>query len=208
MASYTPPTIANYNDNPAPDDGTEVEDNEITWQKIKEELTDPTRVYADDINSAVTTSMAAIPLPSKFVNNSNGNPNFSDQVKDLASLGSSGVWTTIGPTGSSIAWNALNTVPAGADWVEMKIIGTISITAALVTGQLYARSGTESVTGSQLIWTGTISDGTSNAKIHTSMSTAKVPIDTTTREFDIYWLVTSTATAVYNAYLTGYGYNS
>lgn len=61
MASYTPPTISNYNDSPAPDDGTETASNEITWQKIKEELTDPINTYADSINSAVSTAMNLIP---------------------------------------------------------------------------------------------------------------------------------------------------
>ena len=56
MAAYTPPTISNYNDDPAPDDGTQTADNEITWAKIKDELTDPTAVYANAINSAVASA--------------------------------------------------------------------------------------------------------------------------------------------------------
>jgi len=67
MASeYTPPTISNYNDNPAPDDGTEVADNEITWQKIKDELTDPINVYAGAINSAVTTTFTTLGTSDEF----------------------------------------------------------------------------------------------------------------------------------------------
>ena len=59
MAIYTPPSIANYNDNPAPDDGTQVADNEITWEKIKDELTDPAYVYADAVNTATAAAFGS-----------------------------------------------------------------------------------------------------------------------------------------------------
>lgn len=39
--------LTTYNDDPPPDDGSEVDGNKITWAKIKEELTDPLKNWID-----------------------------------------------------------------------------------------------------------------------------------------------------------------
>lgn len=58
--SYSAPSISNYNDNPPSDDGAETASNEITWEKIKEELPDPIKDYADAINTAAANAFAAL----------------------------------------------------------------------------------------------------------------------------------------------------
>lgn len=51
--SYTKPTLAGYNANPPPDDGSEVAANEVRWDTHKTKLGDPLKNYADAINQAV-----------------------------------------------------------------------------------------------------------------------------------------------------------
>lgn len=58
--SYSTPSISNYNDNPPSDDGSETADNEITWSKIKTELPDPIKDYADAINTAVANAFSSL----------------------------------------------------------------------------------------------------------------------------------------------------
>jgi hypothetical protein len=54
MASYTKPTISNYNDNPPSNDGsTNFTDNGVDWDKnVIDEVGDPLKNYADAINNA------------------------------------------------------------------------------------------------------------------------------------------------------------
>jgi len=146
---------------------------------------------------------------SVYVSNTNHNSNVSDTVVDFASVALPIQWTTIGPTGSGIAWTALDNVPAGADWIEIKLIGVLTLNpTTILTGNVYARSGagSQSVAANQTIWSANVSDGTSDSKQITSMTNAKIPIDSS-REFDVYWTTTTGATETFNAYLTGYGWN-
>ena len=210
MASeYTPPTISNYNDNPAPDDGTEVTDNEITWAKIKDELTDPVYVYSDAINAAVAASMALIDTDAEgtFSNNANGNPNVSDASFTVSSL-TVATWAEIGPTGATNAWPALDDVPADADWIEVKtyIKATNTGTSAIAT--LYARASgadDEAIGGDNMIAQAWIEDGDSDSKVATNVTYAKIPISTGTL-FDVHYTETGTAAPIF-IFLTGYGTN-
>src|SRR5690242_6015997 len=49
---YLSPSLANYNANPPPDDGSATDANEITWAGIRAKLTDPLVSYAAGINAA------------------------------------------------------------------------------------------------------------------------------------------------------------
>ena len=61
MATYTPPTIANYNDNPPTNDGsTNFADNGVDWDRHLDELTNPLKSYIDSVNSAVNTGFATV----------------------------------------------------------------------------------------------------------------------------------------------------
>lgn len=60
MATYNSQTIANYNANPPPDDGTQSADNEVTWGKHKVKLADPIKTLAEAINTELLTYTAAL----------------------------------------------------------------------------------------------------------------------------------------------------
>ena len=54
---YTSQSVpTSYNQNPPPDDGTEVAANEIEWQKHVDKLGDPLKDYGENINSATSTA--------------------------------------------------------------------------------------------------------------------------------------------------------
>ena len=211
MATYTPPTISNYNDNPAPDDGTEVTDNEITWAKIKDELTDPVYVYSDAINAAVAASMALIGTDAEgtFSNNANGNPNVSDTSFNFTALTINN-YETIGPTaaGSTNTWTALDSVPTGVDWIEVAVNCSVTGTATLVSAEALARAsgGSSSSSATQFIARTSLGDGTSNAKTSATTSRGvKIPVDSAV-EFEGKYTSTAGTPSII-LYLTGYGTN-
>ena len=54
MASYTPPSISGYNDNPPTNDGSEDNTNNLVdWDRHIDEIGDPIKAYGDSINTAV-----------------------------------------------------------------------------------------------------------------------------------------------------------
>lgn len=55
---YTTQTIANYNDNPPPDDGSQAATNEIKWSTHKDELADPIKTLAEAINTELLSAFA------------------------------------------------------------------------------------------------------------------------------------------------------
>lgn len=57
--SYTKPTLAGYNANPPPDDGSEVAANEVRWSTHKTKIGDPLKNYADAINQGVEDAFAS-----------------------------------------------------------------------------------------------------------------------------------------------------
>jgi hypothetical protein len=57
--AYVKPEISNYNANPPPDDGSTGSDNEITWAKHKNKLTDPLKAYIDAVNDEVATELGS-----------------------------------------------------------------------------------------------------------------------------------------------------
>ena len=57
--TYTNTTITGYNTTPPPDDGTQDSSNEITWSRIKTQLTDPLNTAIASIDTNVETAIAA-----------------------------------------------------------------------------------------------------------------------------------------------------
>lgn len=55
---YTNQAIANYNNNPPPDDGTTGSDNQLEWAKHKTKLADPVKTLAENINSQSLAAFA------------------------------------------------------------------------------------------------------------------------------------------------------
>ena len=61
MATYTKPTIANYNDNPPTNDGsTNFVDNGVDWNLHINEIGDPLNTYIDAVNNATDTAFKEV----------------------------------------------------------------------------------------------------------------------------------------------------
>lgn len=63
MTDYTQTRVEDYNDDPAPDNGTTVSANQITWSGIKAELFDPINTAISGVDTELDTSFASIPDP-------------------------------------------------------------------------------------------------------------------------------------------------
>lgn len=57
---YTEQAIANYNDNPPPNDGTQVAANLVDWDKIKDELGDPIKTLSENIDDAINSAFSTL----------------------------------------------------------------------------------------------------------------------------------------------------
>jgi hypothetical protein len=61
MATYTKPTISNYNDNPPTNDGsTNFVDNGVDWDRHIDEIGDPLNNYSDSINNETSAAFGRI----------------------------------------------------------------------------------------------------------------------------------------------------
>lgn len=61
--SWTPPSLANYNVSPPPDDNSKTPANLVSWATIKNKLTDPLKNWLDAINSSLATQISLISTP-------------------------------------------------------------------------------------------------------------------------------------------------
>ena len=57
---YTTQTIANFNSNPPPDDGTKVEANRVTWAKIINKAVNPVKVLVQSVNAEILTAFGVV----------------------------------------------------------------------------------------------------------------------------------------------------
>ncbi len=57
---YSEQAIANYNDNPPPNDGTQVAANLVDWDKIKDELGDPIKTLSENIDNAINAAFVTL----------------------------------------------------------------------------------------------------------------------------------------------------
>ena len=143
-----------------------------------------------------------------FVSNANGAPDITSTVLAVATDVTQATWESVGASGATNTWAAMSSVPAGADWIEVKLgaVGT-AISSADVDIDMYVRA-----TGSSQA----ISDFTQVGKILTTSAAAttvqhaitsiKIPIDSN-GHFDVYWDEAANNTAELDLYLIGYGYN-
>ena len=57
---YSSQTIANYNDDPPPNDASTGADNVVDWDLIKDELTDPVKTLAEALNTELVATFASV----------------------------------------------------------------------------------------------------------------------------------------------------
>ena len=57
---YTAQSIANYNQNPPADDGSQVPSNQVTWQKHKDKLADPIKTLAEAIDTELQAAFGKV----------------------------------------------------------------------------------------------------------------------------------------------------
>jgi len=146
-----------------------------------------------------------------FVNDSNGNPTVSDTEFAVDTTVTEDTWESVGPTGGGqdYTWTALNSVPSGADWIEVKIFmsadsGTISTSPWLY---LYARAedGITAKGMDNMIARMNFYMDTATSSMDT-LTSAKIPVSS--RAFDLYWDNTGPFTTIsIDLWITGYGYN-
>ena len=179
-----------------------------------------TKTYSDAQDTA-TLAAAAVAAgvlvaasTGTFVTNANGNPNASDTVLDVHASLIISTWTTVGPTGGgcTVTWTALNSVPAGAEWIEVRgdiyfdMVGRTPMDSHY--DQVYARN-----------YTSTQTIGNDNLLVRcrgmvepqgyvsgSSSYTAKIPVSS--RRFYLYRYSSSTVNIhSSDLVLIGWGYN-
>lgn len=94
--------------------------------------------HDSEIQAAITGALADLSATSR-VTNTNGNPNLADDGLDLDAAASESDWWAVcrpdsTPVGTHVAgstsWAPLSLVPADADWVELRVKITGSVTTA------------------------------------------------------------------------------
>lgn len=155
-----------------------------------------------------------------FSNNANGNPNISDTVLIVTAVMNIQTWESVGPTGSSAdnIWTAMDSIPAGVSWIEIKLSYTDSATTTgdnIFGCKAYAREtgGAQAVGEDNSIVNTRYNNpaaSSSTEYIYYGLNLGiKIPVDSSIR-FDIYWNVLTgdpDGEAAFQATLTGYGYN-
>ena len=148
--------------------------------------------------------------PNVSVNNANGNPNVADNLFNVHSDLVDTAWETIGPTGSGAdnIWSALNSVPVGVDWIDIRMLLRVSGTGFQVDLDFYARkNGSSEIAGAdnrigQLVY----ADGNTSAKISEITMNARIPVDGDV-VFDAQYAESHSGGAFISLILTGYGSN-
>lgn len=163
--------------------------------------------------SGTTPSVDGIPiiLGGEFVSNSNGNPNISDTVFAVDSVVAETAWESIGPTdsGADNIWTAMDSIPAGVDWVRLYAVAYGSNGSASINLYIYAyarETGGSQATGSdnRILRAYGRTDGSGYENIGDTAEIT-IPLDSSLR-FDVYWNGNATAESV-DLRLVGWGYN-
>jgi len=149
-----------------------------------------------------------------FVTNTNGNPNISDTTIDVSTEVTLNTWESVGPTGSGAnnIWAAMDTIPAGVDWVEIKIFHSGLTSASGADGLDISYVAIRKGGGTQITsinnyvsMLGAYTSAAANAAAK-AIPFVKVPVDSSLI-FDINYSNTFELVNI-ELYIVGYGYNS
>lgn len=143
-----------------------------------------------------------------FVNNANGEPTVSSTVFDSVATVTQGAWESVGASGATHTWTAMSSVPAGVDWIELKLGAVATAVSSVDANADFFVRQTGSAVG--------IMDQTQVGKVFATSAAAttiahditnfKVGVDSN-GHFDVYWDADANNTAEFDLYLTGYGWN-
>lgn len=114
---------------------------------------------------------------------------------------------SVGPTssGATNIWTALDSVPTGAKWVEIKIMGTPgpNATSSGVTVNARKTGSSTAAADSNVVFYSYVSASTGGNVTAAGFSTVKIPVDSSKR-FDLYFSETG-AVSTCSMYLVGFG---
>jgi hypothetical protein len=161
---------------------------------------------ADD--DAATVSQVNTVRAGVFVDNANGEPTVNSTAFSVDTDVTQATWESVGESGATNAWAAMASVPAGANWIEVKL-GSLSTatSSADVDTDLYARQTGSSVAFNDQTQIGKLTATTAAATTESqSITFCKIPIDSN-RHFDLYWDAAANNAAQFDLYLAGYGWN-
>ena len=149
-----------------------------------------------------------------FVDDASGRPRAAASELIPASVITESTWESIGPTasGATNIWTALDSVPAGCDWIEITLFmdsTSATDTASTVRrGRYFGRKGGSSAaigSSTSLLETVELTDSSGNGYASSRVS-VKVPVDTSII-FELYWDSDFNSTINTSCELVGYGYN-
>lgn len=176
----------------------------------------PTQTDADANTNAIWT-IDTLPFGSIFTTMTSHDKSEVTYVENDAGSGSttfdidaniSTAWESVGPTGSGATniWTAMDNIPDGAKWVELKFLNRANdSTGAAIEQYVYIRAtGSSTATGNQTMASvARVAATGSTATEVMTLNTVKVPVDSSKR-FDIYFTADGTSRVV-DCYLVGTG---
>lgn len=164
------------------------------------------------VKAYIDTQIAA--QTKTFVTAADGGPYISSTNFDIDANLTASTWESIGPTGSGATniWTALDSVPAGVDWIELKIIMDARSTGDTASVQRVIRlngrkngGSVTSLTTTLLARQQTYLDSSGFGSVD-SITIVKVPVDSSVI-FEALWANSYNNLWHIDIYLTGCGYN-
>lgn len=148
-----------------------------------------------------------------FVTAASGAPEISTTSLTVSSSLTEDVWTEVGPTGvGTVSWPALDSVPTGSDWVEIRIRMAGSVSGASADDYVYsivyaAKGGTTPTLGDCIV--SQIADRTNSSGGGNGggVSTFRVMLSST-NTINLRWANEGWGTNSIVAHLVGYGVNN
>jgi len=162
---------------------------------------------ADD--DAATVSQVNTVRAGVFVDNANGEPTVNSTLLDITADVTQATWESVGASGATNTWSAMSSVPAGADWIDVKL-GTVAVATSSATADvdLYARQTGSSVgiVGDQAHVEKLLSTSIAATTTIHHVTYFKIPVDSN-GHFDLYWDAGANNAATLELFITGYGWN-
>jgi hypothetical protein len=146
---------------------------------------------------------------SVFVNNADGGPYIDSTANVITTTCTRETWESYGPTssGADNEWAALSDadIVVGMDWVDVRFFFNFSASAGGAGNLVLSARATGSevsAANSQVAGVGTVVSGYT-----ISFPVVRIPVNTSTLFFDLYWTDSNSTSSSITATLVGAGYN-